>query len=221
MNQDKPNLEHNPNDTRYNETHDNEDHNNYPPTGFNSEVPSSSNRKRPTKAFLSFLIAFLVVGGLTLVAFLLGSKNSEPAIDQEKIAEAWNQNKTQESSGVFFTMKLDPVSESDSTSLIFDQNGKVRAKDSCFESESNYIVKEDGSIAVENLANSEIKVLDEDNCVDVSPNDLFFASSINYSNEAQDWIAYDAAAKPIGDPLVEDTEFLSAEKNIEIMVKKA
>lgn len=186
---------------------------NFAPTGFNSEVPESHYRKKPTKAFLSFLIAVIVVGGLALAVSILGSKDTEPTVDSKRIAETWQKNKDQESSGVFFTMKLDSVSESNAISLIFDQKGKVSAQDSCFESESNYLVKEDGSIAVEGFKNDKLEVLDDAACVDVSPSELFFSSSLSYSNDSQSWLAYDADGKTLGDSLVEDTGFLASQKS--------
>ena len=172
-----------------------------------TEGPREATPKRglSTRAIVAIAMAVVLVAGgaFWALSWLSTSGERDIASQRQALAENWKKAQADEAPGVNFELKISNSELAGKPSLSFDQEGMATAKDSCFEATSAYIVREDGSLAVEDLSNSWKSGEDAAACSEAEAGPIFWTSTVSFNMETYGWTAYDAAGKPLVSELKE------------------
>lgn len=170
------------------------------------EEPKEATPKRglSTRAIVAIAMAVVLVAGgaFWALSWLSTSGERDIASQRQALAENWKKAQADEAPGVDFELKISNGEAPGKPSLSFDHEGMATAKDSCFEATSAYIVREDGSLAVEDLSNSWESGEDAA-CSEAKAGPIFWTSTVSFNMETYGWTAYDAAGKPLVSELKE------------------
>lgn len=153
--------------------------------------------------------------GLAIAALVIALQPAPPVDPVElrsDLAESWKVASKDEASGVDFEMRLRGEFQSNQFTMKFDHDGKVELKDSCYEAESSYLVKSDGSIAIEDLSHAEV-VGKSVGCEDTAIDGLYWTATMDYSEDG--WTARGANGKPILNKIQEERIEATLESDLE------
>lgn len=185
----------------------------FEPTGAEDPNGTTSKRGLSTRAIVAIAVAVVLVAGgaFWALSWLSTSGERDIAIQRQGLAKNWKKAQADEAPGVDFELKISNGEAPGKPSLSFDHEGMVTAKDSCFEATSAYIVREDGSLAIEDLSNSWQSAEDL-SCSDAEAGPIFWTSTVSFNMETSDsWTAYDAAGKPLVSELKEKRPVVTLE----------
>lgn len=165
------------------------------------EDPADPSPKRglSTRAIVAIAVAVVLVAGgaFWALSWLSTSGERDIAAQRQALADNWKKAQADEAPGVDFELKISNGELEGKPSLSFDHEGMVTAKDSCFEATSEYIVREDGSLAIEDLSNSW-QSGENVSCGEAEASEIFWTSTVSFNLETSDsWTAYDAAGKAL------------------------
>ena len=166
-------------------------------------------RMLTTRAIVAIAAAVVIVAGgaFWALSWFSTADDRDIASQRQALSESWKQAQADEAQGVDFDLELNS-SELGGSSLSFDHTGMVSAKDECFEATSEYIVREDGSLAIQDLTGAWQNT-ENSQCANRDFSSIFLASKVSFNMETSDsWTAYDAR----GNALVSDLK----EKPVEI-----
>ena len=158
--------------------------------------------KRPKKSLsmrsivaISIAIALVAVGAFWALSWLVTSDERDEAETRQALEASWVASDAQRAFGVDFEFT---VSKGDS-SLAFSHNGFVSAKDGCYEGSSEYMVLEDGSLAIKDLSGAWAS---DEACATQDPDELFWVSKLIY--EGNGWTAYGPDGEELVSELIEE-----------------
>lgn len=153
--------------------------------------------------------------GLAVAALVLAFQipnGPDPEELRSELADSWKTASKDAAPGVDFEMRLKGSFQDSGFTMIFDHQGEVTLKDSCYESKSDYLVRSDGSIAVEDLSQPEL--LDTSvGCEEPPTRSLYWTSSLDYGENG--WTARDVSGKPLLEKIQEDRIEVSLESDLE------
>jgi len=168
--------------------------------GESREGSRSSYRLSP-KAVIGLVVvaAILLAGAVGAVKWTEARNESRSGEQTAALKTAWENNQKSEAQGVDFRMYLESTKERRNPTLDFKHDGTVTAKDACFSAQSDYIVLEDGSLAVRDL--SKPREASASGCGGVGPSSIFLSSKLSFRDGG--WTAYDAEGSKLVDTLKE------------------
>lgn len=151
---------------------------------------SRSSYKLSPKAVVGLVVVagLLIVGSVGAVKWTEARSESRSGEQTAALKTAWEKNQKSEAQGVDFRMFLESTSEPRKPTLDFKHDGTVTAKDACYSAQSDYIVLQDGSLAVRDL--SKPKEAAAGGCGGVDPSAIFMSSKLSFKDGG--WTAYDA-----------------------------
>lgn len=152
-----------------------------------------------TRAIVAIAVAVALVAGGAFWALSWYSTSGERdiAAQRQALAKSWKEAQSDAAQGVDFDLKISNGNLDSKPSLSFDHEGLVTAKDSCFEATSEYIVRADGSLAIQDLTGSW-QTEENLSCSDAEPSSIFWTSKVSFNMETSDsWTAYGADGKSL------------------------
>lgn len=167
--------------------------------------PIGPTRKLSTRAIVAISVGFaLVIGGAFWgISWLTTADDRRDAEQSLALSKSWKAAQEAEAKGVDFELRIsDPE-----ISMSFDHEGTVSVEDSCYQANSDYIVLNDGSLAIRDLTGSWNKD-DTAICSDAEPSAIFLAGKLSF--EAKSWVAYGADGAKLIDDLVEQRAKITA-----------
>jgi len=156
---------------------------------------SRSNYRLTPKAIIGLVVVagLLLVGAVGAVKWTEAHNESKAESQTAALKEAWEKAQKSEAQGVDFRMFLEADSEPRKPTLDFKHDGTVTAKDACYSAQSDYIVLQDGSLAVRDL--TRLKEASSGGCGGVSSSVIFQSSKLSFKDGG--WTAYDARGEKL------------------------
>lgn len=182
--------------------------------GENTPEPEEVAPKRRGSQLIRGLIGIGLIGlAVAAVVFAFQIPNGpDPEELRSDLAKSWKTASKDAAPGVDFEMKLRGDFKGSKFTMVFDHQGEVVLRDSCYESKSDYLVLSDGSIAVEDLSQPELLEASV-GCEEPSTRSLYWTSSLDYGENG--WTARDVAGKPLLEKIQEDRIEASLESDLE------
>lgn len=166
--------------------------------------PRESRERRgiSTRGIIGLVIvaALLIVGAVGAVKWTQAQGEQQAAKQTEALKTAWEKNQKLEAQGVDFEMTVKNSEIKRAPELSFSHSGTVTAKDRCFKATSDYIVLQDGSLAIRNLSRVSNSGSE---CASSGSSPIFFASKLTFKGKS--WTAYGADGKELLSGLKENS----------------
>lgn len=167
--------------------------------------PAKTDRPRrslSTGRIIGIALAVVVGIGLLFGAMSWFSTAPDRIESQERMAleKSWDDAQAEKAMGVDFELELRSTGSDSTFELSFDHSGTVTATDGCYQSSSDYIVLNDGSLALRDLSSTWNRS-DGGDC-DGKPSELFWAGRLSFSDGS--WQAKDARGSALS-PTLEET----------------
>lgn len=159
-----------------------------------------------TKSVVALVVVagLLIAGAVGAVKWTEGQNAQRAAQRTEALKTAWEKNQKLEVRGVDFQMTVRNATEKRAPELDFSHSGTVTAKDRCFKATSDYIVLQDGSLAIRDLS----RVSDSGSeCASSGTSPLFYTSKLSFKGKS--WTAYGADNKVLLTGLKEERPKIS------------
>lgn len=153
--------------------------------------PRSGSRKISTGAIVAIAVAALVVVGTAFwaIGWSATSDDREDSARRSALTESWKTAQAKEAPGVDFELEISNSAAVPESSLSFDHRGIVTVDAGCFEASSEYIVLEDGSLAIQDLSNPWQRD-GSSSCENSEFSSIFWTSKVSFSSGS--WTAYGA-----------------------------